>query len=52
MSRDIENPAQGAMKTGSFSVWHWAIVMGWPVAFSHPVSAAGLVTLFAVGPFL
>jgi hypothetical protein len=37
---------------GSFSIWHWVIVMGWPAAFSHPVSAVGLVTLFTVGPFL
>ncbi|MGV3551206.1 hypothetical protein [Rhizobium sp.] len=37
---------------GTFSIWHWAIVWAWPAAFSHPLSAAGLVTIWTVGPFL
>jgi hypothetical protein len=40
----------------SFSLWHWAIVMGWPATgmamFTHPLPAVGMITLWGLAPVL
>ena len=32
----------------TFGMGYWLIGMGWPMAFSHPISAAALVTLLFI----
>lgn len=37
---------------GTFSLWHWMIVMGWPGVFAHPIPAIGTLGLWAIVPAL
>jgi len=37
---------------GTFSIWHWVIVMGWPGLFAHPIPAIGALGMIGFGSAL